>query len=157
MDISLEDLSLRDMRSDDLASVLVIERNAQVSPWSRLSFEESLTKNYVCRVLMCNEKIAAFHVVSTVADELHILNVVVATHLQGIGLGHVLMRDIEQIAQSEKVKKIFLEVRASNQAAQGLYLKWQFKQIALRKGYYRSSEAKLDQREDALVFARTVD
>lgn len=156
MDISLDDLSLRDMRSEDLASVLVIERNAQVSPWSRLSFEESLTKNHICRVLIYDQKIVAFHVVCTVVDELHILNVVVAGYLQGIGLGHLLMQDIVQIAQTEKVKNLFLEVRASNQAAQSLYLKWQFKQIALRKGYYRSSEAKLDQREDALVFTRAL-
>lgn len=144
------------MNTKDLVQILSIERNAQVSPWSRLSFEESLTKEHVCRVVNHNDEILAFHVVCAVLDELHVLNVVVASHLQGIGLGHVLMQDIIDTAESAKSKTIFLEVRASNQTAQGLYAKWQFKQIALRKGYYRSSEGIADQREDALVFARSL-
>jgi len=139
------------MASADLADVLSIERNAQVSPWSRLSFEESLTKEHVCRVVTHNNKVLAFHVVCAVVDELHILNVAVASHLQGIGLGHVLMQDIIETAESASAKKVFL-----NLAAQSLYAKWQFEQIALRKGYYRSSQGIADQREDALVFARNL-
>ncbi len=154
--ITADNLTLRNMASADLADVLSIERNAQVSPWSRLSFEESLTKEHVCRVVTHNNKVLAFHVVCAVVDELHILNVAVASHLQGIGLGHVLMQDIIETAESASAKKVFLEVRASNLAAQSLYAKWQFEQIALRKGYYRSSQGIADQREDALVFARNL-
>ena len=33
------------MRSEDLAQVLQIERNTQRVPWSRLAFEESLTRS----------------------------------------------------------------------------------------------------------------
>jgi len=152
--ISADSLTMRDMTSKDLAQVLSIERNAQVSPWSRLSFEESLTKEHICRVVCCKDQILALHVVCPVLDELHVLNVAVATRMQGKGLGHVLMRDILQVAKSAKSKTLFLEVRASNHAAQSLYEKWQFEQIALRKGYYRSSNDTAGQREDALVFAR---
>lgn len=150
-------LQFADMQSADLNQVLVIERNAQTSPWGRLSFEESLNKEHVCRVIRTGDDIVAFHVVCAVADELHILNVVAAKALQGIGLGHMLMQDIIDIAQSNKLKKVFLEVRASNTIAQHLYLKWQFEQIAIRKNYYRSSSLQADQREDALIFLRTLE
>jgi len=151
-----EELSIRDMVTEDLSQVLLIERNAQISPWGRLSFEESLTKQYICRALETQGEIIAYHVVCPIADELHILNVVAAPKLQGLGLGHRLMHDILEIADTRALKKIFLEVRASNTIAQKLYLQWQFKQISIRKAYYRVSERTNSKREDALVFMRMV-
>ncbi len=164
-------LIARDMSSDDLAQVMAIENNAQASPWGRLSFEESLTKSHFCRVLeffVENDQrldsrepgldghVVAYHVVCPILDELHILNVVAAPQYQGIGLGHRLMHDILEIAKRHQSQRIFLEVRASNEKAQSLYLKWQFKQIGLRKEYYRPS-ASGSEREDALIFMRDFD
>lgn len=152
-------LRLRDMLSDDLSQVLAIENNAHVSPWSRLSFEESLTREHHCRVIDASDspgaapKIVGYHVVCGVVDELHILNIVTATQFQGIGLGHMLMSDILDVAKQENLAKLFLEVRSSNRVAQSLYLKWQFEQIALRKGYYRPTSPD-GAREDAFVLMR---
>jgi ribosomal-protein-alanine N-acetyltransferase len=154
------ELTVRDMRSEDLKQVLAIELNAQASPWGRLSFEESLTKQYQCRVIeMLLEDdlpvIAAYHVVCQVVDELHVLNVVAATQFQGLGLGHMLMDDVLKIAKAASSNKIFLEVRSSNEVAKNLYLKWQFSQISLRKEYYRPTSVG-QPREDAFVFMRQI-
>ncbi len=154
-------LVARDMSSDDLTQVMTIENNAQASPWGRLSFEESLTKSHFCRVLEVaweheqgqQSQIVAYHVVCPILDELHILNVVAAPQYQGIGLGHRLMHDILEIAEHHQTRRIFLEVRASNEKAQSLYLKWQFKQMGLRKAYYRRTLSNTS-REDALIFMR---
>ncbi|MFT7526373.1 MAG: ribosomal-protein-alanine N-acetyltransferase [Arenicella sp.] len=154
---SLKDIAIRDMQSVDLRQILQIERNAQVMPWSRLSFEESLSEKYRCRVVALRQpiegkiKLAAFHVLCPIVDELHILNLAVAPDMQGQGLGHVLMDDILAIADDQEMRKIFLEVRASNSAAYSLYQKWQFKQISIRKDYYRTQAI---EREDALVMVR---
>ncbi len=147
-------LVLRDMRSADLNQVVQIEFNAQLSPWGRISFEESLTRQHTCRVLLLGEKVVAYHVVCAIADELHVLNVVAALQLQGLGLGHRLMQDIVEITEAQRLAKIFLEVRASNHVAQNLYAQWQFNQIAIRKQYYRPNKDGL--REDALIFVRTM-
>jgi len=154
--ISGAQLVLRDMHTKDLNQVLLIERNAQISPWSRLSFEESLTKQNICRVLETNKEIIAYHVVCPIEDELHILNVVAAPQLQGLGLGHRLMHDILDIAKDQNLNRIFLEVRASNEVAMNLYAQWSFKQISIRKAYYRSSARTNGLREDALIFMREV-
>lgn len=157
-------LSVRDMQTSDLSKVLAIENNAQPSPWGRLSFEESLTKGYCCRTIEIgcrgdsrvgnrSPEIVAYHVVSEIVDELHILNVVTASQYQGLGLGHMLMTDIIEIATQRNLAKLFLEVRASNAIAQSLYLKWQFMQIALRKEYYRPI-SQCGVREDALIYVR---
>lgn len=155
-------LSVRDMCSRDLRQVLAIEVNAQASPWGRISFEESLTKQHRCRVIEMLPRdrhdnqlasIVAYHVICDVVDELHILNVVAAPQFQGLGLGHMLMNDIVEFAQQTSLSKIFLEVRAGNEVAQSLYAKWQFCQIALRKEYYRPTSVG-QSREDALIFMR---
>ena len=52
-------------------------------------------------------------------------------------------------AQDKNVHTIFLEVRPSNQAALGLYLKTGFNEIGTRKDYYPASRG----REDALILA----
>ena len=47
-------------------------------------------------------------------------------------------------------KKIFLEVRVSNEPAIGLYIKSGFKRVSVRKNYYRLPFG----REDALVMSK---
>lgn len=153
--LKFESLTTRDMTSQDLSQVVLIERNAHISPWARLSFEESLTKNYLCRVIENQNEVVAYSVLSSVADELHILNVVVAPQCQGAGLGHMLMDDVLLLAERNGLKKIFLEVRASNTTAQSLYRKWQFEQISIRKRYYRIPDAQnANDKEDAFIFLR---
>ena len=142
------------MHTGDLAEVLVIERNAHITPWSRLSFEESLNQGHLCRVVKRKGTVVAFHVICPVLDEMHILNLAIAPTLQGQGLGHVLMDDILSLAQKGGAAKLFLEVRRSNGRAQSLYRKWGFSEIAVRGGYYRFDD---QLREDALVFARELD
>ena len=142
------------MCKTDLPQVLKIEQNSQVMPWNRESFEESLSKEHYCRVIEKdneNKDLLAFHIVCPVVDELHILTLAVKPELQGSGIGHALMHDIIDFSEVKKLKKIFLEVRASNLIAQNLYQKWQFRQISIRKAYYRTPST---QREDALVFVR---
>ena len=150
-------LSIRNMVSADLTEVLAIERHVHVSPWARLSFDESLNKDYLCRVIedTQQQKVIAYLIVCPVADELHILNIAAAPQFQGLGLGHMLMQEIIDLANRENLRKIFLEVRVSNEIAQNLYLKWQFNQIAIRKRYYSvPNSSNTSQREDALVFVR---
>ena len=146
--------SIKDMRSHDLAEVVAIESNAHISPWGRISFEESLNQGHVCRCIWQQQVLLAYSVVQIIEDELHILNVVVSPSQQGRGLAHVLMDDIFTIAQANQVKTVFLDVRESNTTAQSLYKKWGFNLLSVRKQYYRTSVA--NQRENALVFMRAL-
>lgn len=152
---------VRAMTVSDLLSVLDIERTTQVVPWSRLSFEEVLVGDYQCSVIVQNHSVIAFFVVSEIEGEVHIINLAVAQNRQGQGLGHFLMHNIIAFAESVQASKIFLEVRASNLAAQSLYQKWQFEQIAIRPKYYRVPDSKTNgqavsktEKEDAFVLVR---
>ena len=147
---------LRDMNSQDLNQVVAIERNAQLSPWSRLSFEESLNRKHYCRLLNDHDRLLGYHVTAPVLDELHILNVVVACSFQGRGHAHDLMQDIFDYSSIVKAKKIFLEVRSNNIVAQKLYLKWGFEQISVRKKYYQAITNETE-RQDAIVMLRSLE
>ena len=147
---------LYDMSPDDLSEILSLERNAQPSPWARLSFEESLNRSHHCRILKSAVGIVGYHIICPVADELHILNLVVARQYQGNGYAHELMQDIFDTAQHLAVGKILLEVRASNKVAQSLYRTWGFEQLSIRKNYYQPVE-KQAQREDAIIMLRLLE
>ena len=89
---------------------------------------------------------------STAVDESHILNLCVHPDWQGQGLGRVLLDHLVAAARSRGAAHLFLEVRASNDAAQRLYLSMGFNEIAQRAGYYPARGG----RESALVFAKTL-
>ena len=72
------------------------------------------------------------------------------------GLGRALLRHFVDDARNLHVEQIFLEVRASNVAAIGLYESEGFAPVARRVGYYPGAAAD-DPREDALVMRRAVD
>ena len=142
------------MQDSDLAQVVSIERHTQISPWSRLSFEESLISEHHCRCLVNNDRVVGYSVVQPIVDELHILNIVIAPSQQGKGYSHDLMNDIFSLAQARQTSKIFLDVRESNMPARALYAKWGFEQISVRKNYYRTDQP--DQRETALIYLRRI-
>jgi len=160
------------MMAEDLTKVLEIERNVHISPWARLSFEESLTvqesldglsenkeslvnRKYICRIIESGDVVIGYLIVCPIADELHILNIAIESRYQGFGVAHLLMEEIIRLSIDNQSPKIFLEVRASNEVAQSLYLKWQFEKIAIRKRYYSMPNSKnANEREDAFIFMR---
>lgn len=158
------EFSCRAMLSDDLVAVLEIERRVQVMPWSRLSIEESLTRaeqrranntqGYHCRVLTSDQTLCGFSIISSIEDEMHVLNLAIDKDYQGRGLAHMLLHDIVDLCQQQSLAKILLEVRASNKVAQSLYQQWQFKPIAIRKNYYRCVD---QQKEDAIIMAKLLE
>ena len=81
------------------------------------------------------------------ADEAHLLNLSVAAAWQRRGLGRELLDHVLELARTLRAQKIFLEVRASNNAARALYAQSRFREIGVRRGYYPAPVA----REDAIV------
>ena len=70
--------------------------------------------------------------------EVEILNFVVDEIHQRKGIGQLLFNQVEQDVQN--LNKMTLEVRESNTKAINFYLKNGFKQISVRKHYYKNGE-----------------
>ena len=140
---------IRKMTMDDIEQVIAIDRVSFSLPWPERSFRFELTDNPAsrCWVAEMDGKLVGMIVAWLIADEVHVATI--ATHpdfrRQGIArklLSHTLRQLREEGAQSS-----FLEVRASNFAAQEMYRKFGYEESGLRPRYYRDND------EDAILMA----
>jgi ribosomal-protein-alanine N-acetyltransferase len=81
------------------------------------------------------------------AGEAHITNIAVRQAYHRRGIGEQILISLIDLAKKLDARLLTLEVRASNVAAQGLYSKYGFAQVGLRRGYYT------DNREDAILMS----
>lgn len=137
------------MHADELDALLEIERRTYPFPWTRGNFADSLISGYsgwTCRV---DGEPVAYAVMMLVVDEAHLLNLTVAPDWQRRGYGTLMLHHLISIARGHGARRMFLEVRPSNAAGQGIYRRLGFGVIGLRRGYYPAPAG----REDALVMA----
>ncbi len=133
----------------DLAAVEVIERAAFSDPWSLQSFRHSLSRTFVrINVAEDNGEVAGYSVLWMAGEECELANLAVDPARRGSGLGTLLLDVAMQEAHAEGSLVMFLEVRASNEVAKGMYARRGFHEVGRRKAYYRNPD------EDALVLRR---
>lgn len=138
---------LAPMREQDLEEVMAIEDVIYTHPWTRGNFADSLRAGYECRVLRLGAQLLGYFVLMVAAGEAHLLNLSIAAEHQRTGHGTMLLNEAADLARKLGARSLFLEVRPSNRAAQGLYTRFGFRKIAVRRGYYPAHTG----REDALV------
>ncbi|MDA8443195.1 MAG: ribosomal protein S18-alanine N-acetyltransferase [Peptococcaceae bacterium] len=135
------------MHLQHLDQVLRIEEKSFPTPWSRYAFSCELMDNdfarYYC--LLSNDTVIGYMGLWVILDEAHITNVAIHPEYRNRSLGELLMREVELRCQVAGIKRMTLEVRVSNSAAQSLYAKMGFTNAGLRKGYYT------DTKEDAII------
>lgn len=143
-------VSIRDMTHDDLAMVSDIERRSYEFPWSHGVFRDCLLAGYRCSVLIRDERVAGYGILSVAAGEAHILNLCIDPEFRSMGYGERLLDTLLSHARGATVREVLLEVRPSNTTALALYRKKGFFQVANRPAYYQSHEG----REDAAVLSK---
>jgi len=142
--------TIRAMKHDDLSMVSDIERRSYEFPWSHGVFRDCLLAGYQNVVLIRDNDVAGYGVLSVAAGEAHILNLCVDPEFRSRGHGEKLLDEMLFRARAASVRTIYLEVRPSNERAIALYRKKGFHQVANRPAYYQANEG----REDAAVFAK---
>lgn len=137
----------------DLEAIYAIERRAHAHPWKYRHFVDSLkAAHHHCLGVREGDQWIAYAVVSCVGGEAELLLLVVDTRWQGRGVGQQLIQHVAS-RLSGHADTLFLEVRAGNARAIDLYEQQEFNQVGVRPGYYPLASG----REDALIFARTLD
>ncbi len=136
--------TIRKGSSQDAAAILaVMEDVYEASPWKLEQIEADLEQESIFYFLAVDEgQVLGFVAIQETLYEAEVLQIAVKRAFQGQGLAQQLL------AQLPDQKEIFLEVRVSNQPAQGLYKKMHFEEIARRKNYYH------DPIEDAVIMKR---
>ncbi len=146
---STEVFRVRAATRRDLPRILAIERASYPTPWPRESFLFELSqpqgRNFVA---CCGAQVVGYVFAWLVAEELKINNIAVAPAHRGCGIGSTLLDHVLRLARQEGCEEATLEVRPSNIPARRLYAKFGFREVGLRRGYYR------DTGEDAILMAR---
>ncbi|OIQ99475.1 putative phosphinothricin acetyltransferase YwnH [mine drainage metagenome] len=141
---------LRDMTGADLDAVLRIEREVHTHPWTPGNFSDALRSKYQCKVFEADGVMLGYAVLMLAVDESELLDIAIDAGHQRQGWGRKLLDEMMVLARHFGMRRMVLEVRASNKAAIALYRKAGFGDIGLRRDYYQAQNG----REDAILMGR---
>jgi ribosomal-protein-alanine N-acetyltransferase len=132
------------MKKEDIDQVLAIEQTSFSMPWSGNLFLSEFRSPLVSTLMVSlsstapKRAVTGYIVFWLVADEMHILNLAVAPDSRRRGIARRLVLAGIKHAHAKGARRAFLEVRASNIAAQKLYSSLGFMGTSLRRDYYDS-------------------
>jgi len=143
-------VALRPMTRDDLGAVMRLEEELFApDTWTRAMYLEELglrdTRHYL--VAVDGDEVVGYAGLIAYPDEAHVATIGVTAARQGEGIGGALL-DALLTEADRRSPVVLLEVRATDDATQGLYRRRGFVPIGVRPNYYPLSG------EDAVVMRR---
>jgi ribosomal-protein-alanine N-acetyltransferase len=131
-----------------LDKILEIENLSSSAPWSLNGFLQEL-ENPCARLwaLMSDNLLLGYLCFWTVHEEMQLLDVAVHPEYRNRGHGSFLLKKMIDLALSNGISRIWLEVRVSGSSARRLYEKFGFVESGRRRNYYT------DPSEDAIVMS----
>lgn len=144
-------IRIRPLASGDLNPVLSITvASPEASQWTRADYEQFLRNapSCICSVAEIDNAVAGFICFRVVSDEAEVLNLVVSPSARRRGVASRLLADATRISEQRGARRMFLEVRDTNQPAILFYERHGFRLTARRRRYYSNPLA------DALILAR---
>ncbi len=141
--IRIEPMTLR-----DLPRVREIEQEAFALPWPKDAYRAELEENQVACYVAAHDEggdVVGFAGMWVIFDEAHVTTIAVDHDRRGERIGERILLALVDYALARGARWMTLEVRPSNTVALGLYRKFGFREVALRKRYYS------DNGEDAAV------
>jgi len=148
----MDRIHYRYMVDKDIDEILKIETSSNPHPWSKQNFLDCLQRNYYCLIQELNQETSGFAIQSISLEEAHLLNIGIKEEFRGKGLGEDILNKVIIFSGSIGCRKVFLEVRVSNNKAISLYQKEGFKKVDIRRNYYQLGE----EREDALIMTKKI-
>lgn len=140
---------VRSASEADVKHIHAIECASFGDPWSLQTFHHSLTLAHVrLSVLEDARGVAGYAVLWMSKEECELANIAVDPVRRGAGVGARLLDAAIDAARGEGALVMFLEVRASNEAARRLYASRGFHEVGRRAAYYQNPV------EDALILRR---
>jgi len=151
--VSAPAIELRPAVGEDVKAVESIERACFSDPWSLDSFRDLVGRDeaiFTVAVAGRDEEVTilGFAVLYLAGPDADLANLAVEGEARRHGVGRRLLRDMVVRARERGVFTIFLEVRASNEAARALYGSEGFVEVGRRARYYVRPV------EDALILRR---
>lgn len=137
----------------DLDAIAAIEADVfRGDAWSRELVREELAGPHRHYLALENDsqEIVGYAGLLAVGRDGDIQTIALKPSVRGAGHGRRLLRELIAIATERGVRQIFLEVRADNPVARGLYADEGFDEVGIRPRYYQPDGV------DAIVMRHTV-
>jgi ribosomal-protein-alanine N-acetyltransferase len=131
----------------DVRAVHEIERLSFAVPWPAHAFEQELRGNRLAHYLVARagDRVVGFAGTWLMVDDSHITTFGVHPDWRRQGIGRQLLLHVAELSVAIGARRMTLEVRETNEAAQALYRSFGFEVVGRRPRYYT------DDSEDALV------
>ncbi len=153
-------LEFAQFKDNDLPQIMPIENQIYPNPWSEKVMRDCIKAGYQCIKGIDprqTDDIMCYAVMMVGYQETNLLNIGVNPAFKKMGLGSQLLHRLLLISRINHAKQMWLEVRASNQAALNLYQKFGFKEVGLRKNYYQYQDPTgKNIKEHAILMSRKV-
>jgi ribosomal-protein-alanine N-acetyltransferase len=154
------------MDLDDVDRVMEIERQSFSAPWSARAYRYEIAENGNSAMVVVRpasgpegalmqlarqiglarpRPVLGYGGFWLLVDDAHIATIAVDPQWRGLGLGELLLLAMLERGDGLGAVRATLEVRVSNEVAQGLYRKYAFEIVSRRKRYYA------DNNEDAYI------
>lgn len=133
---------VRPANAEEVTLLAALERAAfPHDPWSEVSLQKALSeKGYVVLVVECGGEVGGYLLGWNVLDEADLARLAVWPTMRRRGLGRSLVAAAIVHWRGAGVERVFLDVRAGNESALGLYASLGFTRDGLRRSYYPDGE-----------------
>ena len=133
----------------DATGIAALEDEIFSDAWSYRDIQDLIcTEGGMCFTAVDGDEVIAYVIGRLIAPEGEIYRVAVAPHKRQRGIGYRLLDYAVKTSKGRGLERLFLEVRSRNIPAIKLYTAYGFKEIGIRKNYYK------DPQDDAIVMLR---
>ena len=141
--------TIREWTEKDLLVVAAIERNCFIDPWTVEMLRAEMQKQDSYGLILEEDgKALGYACGNALFEDGEVEKVAVLAENRGKGYGKALVLGLFEIAKRRGAERRFLEVRASNAPALGLYQSVGFEKTRLRKRYYENGEDALEMKKE---------
>lgn len=142
---------IRKMNEKDFDEVFKIQNSSIEHPWNENMLKEDFENdNSLYLVYEKDGVIISYIAFQVVCDEATLMSIATSSDYRKNGYANLLLEESENILKNLNIDKIFLEVRAKNINAINLYKKNNFKELSVRKNYYKEPD------DDALIMIKNL-
>ena len=140
---------IREAVMEDAAAIAEMEHQIFADAWSEKSVLDTINqKKTICLAAEKAGRLGGYLLAYAAADEAEIAKIAVTEEFQRQGAGRALILGLETVCEENKIEKLLLDVRESNETARTFYAEMGFQEDGIRQRFYENPQ------EDGILMSR---